>query len=93
MADEIRVHAFISGRVQGVCFRMETKRKADACDVNGWVRNVPDGSVEAVFQGERSRVEAVLAWCRQGPPAARVDQVKSSEQPVAGDFVDFQITY
>jgi acylphosphatase len=93
MNDLIRVHVVISGRVQGVFFRMETKKKADTCDVCGWVRNRPDGSVEAVFEGERERVEEVLDWCRQGPPAARVDAVETSEQPVTGDCRGFDIAY
>ena len=93
MNDVIRVHAVISGHVQGVFFRVETKRKADDCDVCGWVRNRPDGSVEAVFEGERDRVEEVLSWCRQGPPAARVDGVKILEQALTGDCRGFDIVY
>ena len=93
MADEIRVHAIISGRVQGVFFRMETKRKADACRVYGWVRNLPDGRVEAVFEGERPRVEEVVSWCHQGPPASNVKQVKISEQPFTGEWDSFKVTY
>ena len=94
MADKIRVHAVISGRVQGVFFRMETKRKADESGVCGWVRNLPDGAVEAVFEGETSRVEAVLDWCRQGgPPSARVDQVKTSEQALTEKCTGFNIRY
>ena len=71
-----------------------TKSKADAWGVCGWVRNLPDGSVEAVFEGEPSRVEAVLDWCRQGgPPAARVDQVKTSEQALTEKCDGFDIRY
>ncbi len=93
MSDHICVHAIISGRVQGVFFRMETKRKADACSVSGWVRNLPDGSVEAVFEGERPRVEDVLEWCRQGPPSARVEQVKASEQSSTEGCDGFNVRY
>ncbi|MEW6078909.1 MAG: acylphosphatase [Thermodesulfobacteriota bacterium] len=91
MNEKIRVHVIISGRVQGVCFRMETKREADSCGVSGWVRNLPDGNVEAVLEGERSLVEAVVAWCRQGPPASRVSRVIVTEQPAGGDQQGFRI--
>jgi acylphosphatase len=91
MSDRIGIHVIVSGRVQGVCFRMETKRKADSCGVSGWVRNLPDGSVEAVFEGERPVVEEVIAWCRQGPPASRVGKVIVSEQTVTGDHQGFRI--
>jgi len=93
MAEKVRVHAIISGRVQGVFFRMETKKKADACRVFGWVKNLPEGTVEAIFEGERSRVEEVVAWCRQGPPASIVKQVSISEQPFTGEWDRFNVTY
>jgi len=89
MAEKIRVHAIISG----VCFRMETKKKANACQVCGWVKNLPDGTVEAVFEGERPSVEEVVVWCHQGPPAAKVKEVMVSEQPFIGDWEGFYITY
>jgi acylphosphatase len=91
MDESIRVHVIISGRVQGVCFRMETKRKADSCRVSGWVRNLPDGNVEAVLEGEQALVEEVIAWCRQGPPASRVSGITVSEQPAGGDNEGFRI--
>ncbi len=71
----------VVGRVQGVCFRMETQREAERQGVAGWVRNCSDGSVEACFEGARERVEAMLAWCRQGPSAARVDEIEVNWQP------------
>ena len=72
----IRAHVVISGRVQGVCFRAYTVDEAAAASLAGWVRNTPDGRVEAVFEGEQSAVEAMIAWCRHGPPAARVNGVE-----------------
>ena len=93
MAEKIRVHAIISGRVQGVFFRAETKRKADACNVRGWVKNLPDRNVEAVFEGERGRVDEVVAWCRKGPPAASVRQVVTSEEPFTNEWDSFNIIY
>lgn len=72
----VRAHVLISGRVQGVCFRAYTVDEAAAVGVTGWVRNTSDGGVEAVFEGDRSAVEAIVAWCRKGPPAARVSNVE-----------------
>ena len=73
--EHVRAHVVISGRVQGVCFRAYTSDEAAAGGVAGWVRNTPDGRVEAAFEGEKSTVEAMIAWCRKGPPAARVSSV------------------
>ena len=93
MENKARAHAIISGRVQGVFFRMETKRAADGFGVFGWVRNRRDGTVEAVFEGDRDRVDAVLEWCKEGPPHARVSDVKAEWQDYAGEFRAFGITY
>jgi len=68
-------HLRISGRVQGVGFRFSRHREAVARGLAGWVRNCRDGTVEAVLQGEAAAVDAVLAWARRGPPAARVDRL------------------
>lgn len=74
--EKIRAHIWVSGRVQGVCFRAYTSDEAAAGGVAGWVRNTPDGRVEAVFEGKKSAVEAMIAWCRTGPPAAWVSSVE-----------------
>jgi acylphosphatase len=66
----------ISGRVQGVGFRYAARDRARSRDVAGWVRNNPDGTVEAVFEGPPEAVEALVAWCRRGPSGARVDDVR-----------------
>ena len=66
MKNKVRVHAIISGRVQGVFFRMETKRAADRFGVAGWVKNQRDGTVEAMFEGDQDKVDAVLEWCNEG---------------------------
>lgn len=68
----VRAHVSVSGRVQGVFFRQETRRAASRAGVGGWVRNLPDGRVEAVFEGPRPAVESLVEWCRVGPPAAQV---------------------
>ena len=65
MEDKVRAHAIISGRVQGVFYRMETKSAAERLGVNGWVRNKPNGTVEAMVEGEKKAVEALIAWCKE----------------------------
>ena len=93
METKVRAHAIISGRVQGVFFRMETKRAADRFGVSGWVRNLRDGTVEAVFEGERDRVDATLEWCKEGPAHAQVSAVKVDWEDYAGEFSAFDVTY
>ncbi len=93
MENPIRAHAIITGRVQGVFFRMETQRAARNHGVSGWVRNKMDGSVEALFEGEAVDVKATLAWCRQGPPISRVNDVQASWQDYVGEFSGFEVTY
>ncbi len=77
----IRRHVTVRGVVQGVVFRDSCRRQAEELGVSGWVRNRPDGSVEAVFEGEGEAVEAMCDWCRSGPPAARVTDVEITPQP------------
>jgi acylphosphatase len=80
-----RAHVYISGRVQGVFFRATAAREAAPLGLHGWVRNLPDGRVEAVFQGSRAGVDRMIEWCREGPPAARVDAVEVTwEEPERG---------
>ncbi len=93
MEAKTRAHAIISGRVQGVFFRMETQRAADRCGVCGWVRNLKDGTVEAVFEGDQDRVDAILDWCRQGPPHANVADVNVSWNDYTGGFKGFDISF
>ena len=93
MEDSVRVHVIISGRVQGVCYRMETQHAAEQLGVSGWVRNRPDGRVEAVFEGDPARVNQVLQWCRKGPPLSQVSQVDVSWEAYIGEFEGFDITF
>jgi acylphosphatase len=93
MAENVRAHVIITGRVQGVAFRADTRWTAQRLEVFGWVRNRHDGSVEAVIEGEKERVEKMLEWCRQGPAVARVDDVKLAWEPYTGEFTQFSITF
>ena len=93
METKIRAHAIIRGRVQGVFFRMETKRAADRFGVLGWVQNLQDGTVEAVFEGDRNQIDDILAWCKEGPPRAKVTDVDVSWEDYSGEFRKFDITY
>ncbi len=78
-----RVRIVVSGAVQGVGYRWHCRREAAARGVAGFVRNLPDGRVEAVLEGDASSVEAMLDWCRSGPPTARVSSAETTdEQPV-----------
>lgn len=89
--EHIRVRAVIEGIVQGVWFRESTRREAQSLGVTGWVRNRRDGSVELVAEGPADKVEALLRWCRRGPPAARVDRVEITEEPWSGEFDTFYV--
>jgi acylphosphatase len=81
--EAVRAHVSVRGRVQGVGFRIETRRRAGSLDLGGWVRNRPDGTVEAVFEGPKERVESLLRWCREGPRGAIVDELSTLwEQPI-----------
>lgn len=93
MDDKVRVHVIISGSVQGVFFRMETMRTADRLGVLGWVRNRSNGTVESIFEGDRDQVDAMLSWCREGPPHARVTDVKIDWEKYTGEFARFEVTY
>ncbi len=88
-----RVHVFVSGRVQGVFYRDSVRRRAVELGVSGWVRNLPDGRVEAVFEGSEAAVQGALAYARQGPPFARVSDVEVSEEPATGESGRFEIRH
>jgi acylphosphatase len=90
---KIRRRVLISGVVQGVSFRYYTRNAARNHDVYGWVRNLPDGKVEAVFEGEKENVEAMVVWCHTGPPHGRVDAVKVLDEPHKGEFTDFDVRH
>ena len=77
-------HALVSGRVQGVAYRQHTDEQAQRLDLDGWVRNLDDGRVEVLFEGEAEAVQALATWLEQGPSAAEVAEVALSEMPLQG---------
>lgn len=91
--DMLRAHVIIEGLVQGVFFRAGTREEAVRLGVRGWVRNLPDGTVEAVFEGEKKAVEAMVGWCHGGPSGAAVRKVNLSWEPYRGEFAGFEIRY
>jgi acylphosphatase len=86
-----RVYIIISGEVQGVFFRQETKRHAINLNVTGWVRNREDGSVEAVFEGEEQAVQSMVEFCKRGPPRANVTDVKAERETFKNEFDGFNV--
>ena len=89
--ERMRVH--ITGRVQGVWYRGSMEREATRLGVSGWVRNLPDGSVEAIVEGPPAAVRALVAWCATGPPGARVAHVATSPEPAGGELRGFHIRH
>jgi acylphosphatase len=88
---DVRAHVIVSGRVQGVFFRSETSVQAKRLNVRGWVRNLFDDRVEAVFEGEESNVRQLLEFCRRGPAGARVTNVNVAWETYTGEFPDFRV--
>jgi acylphosphatase len=88
-----RAHVFVRGTVQGVYFRQNTKQVATRHNVSGWVRNLPDGRVEAIFEGNEMDVNEVIEWCHVGPPKAKVDDVSVKFEKYAGEFSSFEVNY
>ena len=91
--EQLRAHVIIHGLVQGVWFRASTKDEADRIGVTGWVRNLPDGSVEAVFEGEKKKVEEIVGWCHRGPSGANVSNVEIGWDHFKKEFGRFDIRY
>jgi acylphosphatase len=85
----VRAHVYVSGRVQGVFFRQSTELQAQSCGVTGWVRNLHDGRVEAVFEGEEKAVDALVEYCRYGPPKARVESLDVTYEAYTGEYSGF----
>lgn len=90
---KVRAHIFVSGKVHGVFFRAHTAERARELGITGWVRNWPDGRVEAVFEGEKEKVKEMVEWTKKGPPVARVNNIDIEWQEYQGEFENFEIRY
>ncbi len=89
----IRAHVFVAGRVQGVNFRASARDHARRAGIAGWVRTLPDGRVEAIFEGPRPEVQRVVSWCYSGPTPARVASVEVHWEPPTGQEQSFDIRW
>jgi len=88
-----RAHVLISGKVQGVFYRVNTKRMADKLGVKGWIRNLPDGRVEAVFEGDEEAVKRLISWCWIGPPGAKVTNIEVEWEEYLGEYESFRVLH
>ena len=91
MQEKVAAHLWISGRVQGVCYRAWVEEIANALQLTGWGRNLPTGQVESILEGEKSQVEEMIQKCHQGPSAARVKEVRVEWEPYQGRTPDFRV--
>jgi acylphosphatase len=89
--DQERAHVRISGQVQGVFFRDSTRQKAEDLSLAGWVKNLPDGRVEAVFEGPSEQVREMLRWCEEGPRHASVEHVDTDFEDAEGNSTGFEV--
>ena len=89
--DHERAHVYISGSVQGVFFRDSTRQKANELDLNGWVKNMSDGRVEALFEGPADAVQEMLDWCKEGPAQADVEDVDAEHEQPMEDLKGFEV--
>ena len=90
---KVRARVYVSGKVQGVFFRSETADLAQSLGINGWVRNLSDGRVEALFEGEKEQVEEEIEFCRRGPLGAHVRDLDIRWEDWRGEFRDFKVIY
>jgi acylphosphatase len=88
-----QVHLFVSGRVQGVFFRASTRDTARGLGLTGWVRNLSDGRVEGLFEGDEEALRRLLGWCRNGPDGAAPERLETEWKDYSGKFRDFRIRY
>ena len=93
MPENSRIQVFVSGSVQGVFFRLETKKKAGELGIFGWVRNLSDGRVEILAEGEKDKLDELVVWAKKGSDSARIDNLETNWQEFKGEFKDFEIRY
>ena len=91
--NKVRMHVFVTGIVQNVFFRVNTVERAQELGVTGWVKNLPDGRVEVVFEGPKENVEKIVEWTKKGPLDAGVKNVEIHQEKYSGEFDDFKIKY
>jgi len=89
--DRERAHVYVSGQVQGVFFRDSTREKAEQLGLTGWVKNLPDGRVEALFEGPAAKVREIVRWCKEGPSHADVEDVNTDFEASEGDLTGFEV--
>ncbi len=90
----VRARLVIKGRVQGVFYRYSTERKAKSIGgLTGWVRNLPNGDVEVLVEGDKEKIDRLIEWCREGPPYSKVTDVITEWKDYRGEFSDFTISY
>jgi len=90
-SDLERAHVRVSGQVQGVFFRDSTRQKAEELSLAGWVKNVPDGQVEALFEGPSDKVREMVRWCEEGPQQASVENVDTNFESPSGELEAFEV--
>lgn len=88
-----RARIFVSGRVQGVFYRDNTRRWASSIGLKGWVRNLPDGRVETLAEGDQESIQTLVEQMREGPPMARIDNIEVEWEEFKGEFSDFRIAW
>ena len=86
-----RSHIFVSGKVQGVFFRENTREKAAEFGLNGFIRNLQNGKVEAIFEGEKEKIEKIIQWIKKGPETTQVENIEINWQNYKGEFKNFEI--
>jgi acylphosphatase len=91
--ENVRARVIVEGRVQGVFFRYHTQEMAYKLNVKGWVKNRRDGSVEALFEGDKKNVDLIIQWCHRGPSEAQVMNVRTTWENYSREFEDFSINY
>ena len=93
MEEKIRAHIFASGKVQGVWYRESARKKTEKMSITGWIKNLSDGRVEAIFEGSKGNVEKMVNWARKGPIWAKIEALDVVWEDCLGEFEGFEIRY
>jgi len=92
MSEKVQYHVIVYGKVQGVFFRAETSRSAQKLNITGWVRNLANGNVEAVIEGDESDIQKMIQWLKKGSPLSSVSKIDLQKSPSCSNFTSFKIT-